>query len=45
LDLERIPNEEKSFRGSVKAAVDQEIAMFELQEKMKRLEMKLGEES
>jgi len=45
MDLERIPNEEESFRGSVEAAVDRELAMLELQEKMKRLEMKLGEES
>jgi len=45
MDLERILNEEESFRGSVKAAVDREPTMHELREKMKRLEMKLGEES
>jgi hypothetical protein len=45
MDLERILNEEESLRGSVKAAVNRELAMLELKEKMKRLEMKLGEES
>ena len=45
VDLERILNEEESFRGSVKAAVNQELAMLELKEKIKRVEMKLGEKS
>lgn len=45
MDLERILNEEESLRGSVKAAVNRGLAMLELKEKMKRLEMKLGEES
>ena len=40
VDLERILNEEEGFRGSVKAAVDRELAMLELKEKMERLEMK-----
>jgi len=38
--LERILNKEESFRGSVKAAVDRELTMLELKEKMERLEMK-----
>lgn len=45
VDLERILNEEESLRGSVKAAVDRELAMLELKEKIERLEMKLGDES
>ncbi len=45
MDLERVLNEEESFSGSVKAAVDRELAMLGLKEKMERLEMKLGDES
>jgi hypothetical protein len=40
MDLERILSEQESFRGNAKAAVDRELAMIELKEKMKRLEMK-----
>jgi hypothetical protein len=40
MDLERILNEEESFRGSAKAAVDRELAMLGLKEKIERLKMK-----